>query len=350
MLTRTNRATETHPDAAAAAVLDVDALSVRYETANGLFTAVDQVSFSIAPGERVALVGESGSGKTGTCLAIAGFLTHPSARIEVGDIRFDGVSVSNRPRTRLPKRVPGLAMVFQDASTSLDPVWTIGSQLTDVIRYTQQVSRKEAKEQAVEWLDRVGLTDTDQILKSRPYELSGGMRQRAMIALALSGRPRLLIADEPTSALDATLSREMMQLLVNLTTQFGTGLLLVTHDIHLSQAFTDRMLVMYGGKIVEEGWSQTLERDAVHPYTRALLRSVPTLESADLDLLPTIPISSTGQHDPEGGCNFRPRCAMATEACLSQPERLQLTTNRSALCWNVPSEAVMADAGIKRGA
>jgi peptide/nickel transport system ATP-binding protein len=350
MLTRTNSVIEKHPDTGAAAVLDVDSLTVRYQTADGLFTAVDDVSFSVAPGERVALVGESGSGKTGTCLAIAGFLTHPSARIEVGDIRFGGVSVGNLPRTRLPKRVPGLAMVFQDASTSLDPVWTIGSQLTDVIRATQQVSRREAKELAVEWLDRVGLTDTNRILKSRPYELSGGMRQRAMIALALSGQPRLLIADEPTSALDATLSREVMQLLVSLTTRFDTGLVLVTHDIHLSQAFTDRTLVMYGGKIVEEGWSQTLERDAVHPYTQALLRSVPTLESADLDLLPTIPISSTGQHDPEGGCSFRPRCAMATEACLSQPERVQLTTSRSALCWNVPSEGAMARAVIQRGA
>ena len=249
-------------------MLEVANLTVRYKVAEGYFTAVDNVSFSVAPGERVAIVGESGSGKTNTCLAIAGVLTHPNAVIEADAITFQGTSIAQRKRKRLPQRIPGLAMVFQDASTSLDPVWTVGSQLVDILRATQKISRKNAKAKAAEWLLKVGMADPERVMKSRPYELSGGMRQRVMVALALSGNPRLLIADEPTSALDATLSVEIMQLLVALTTETGTGLILVTHDIHLGQAFTERMLVMYGGRIVEEGPSSTLDKPQCIPTPR----------------------------------------------------------------------------------
>ncbi|MET0324757.1 MAG: ABC transporter ATP-binding protein [Ilumatobacteraceae bacterium] len=330
------------------ALLDVEGLTVRYETEHGDVVAVDDVSFTVAPGERVALVGESGSGKSGTCLAIAGLLTHPSARISATRLAFEGIERDPRPTSRLPRRVPGMAMVFQDASTSLDPVWTIGSQLVDILRATQRTSRKDAKRQAVDWLHRVGLTDTDRVMKSRSYELSGGMRQRAMLAMALSGQPRLLIADEPTSALDASLSQEMMQLLLTLTSEFGAGLLLVSHDVHLCQTFTDRMLVMYGGKIVEEGVSRALETDAAHPYTQALLRSAPTLHSADLDVLPTIPISAHGQSDPDGGCAFRPRCHRAVDACAHPPVPVLLGPGRSARCWL--AEPVELAAPMRRGA
>ena len=330
-------------------VLDVRGLTVRFKVDGGFFTAVDEVSFTVRPGERVAIVGESGSGKTNTCLAISGFLTHPHAVIAADEVVFDGRSIANLPRKRLPRRVPGLAMVFQDASTSLDPVWTVGSQLTDVIRSTQEVSKAAARKQAEDWLLKVGMVDPERVMKSRPYELSGGMSQRVMVALALAGRPKLLIADEPTSALDATLSREIMQLLVALTTELGTGLVLVTHDIHLCQAFTDRMLVMYGGRIVEVGDSQTLDTTASHPYTQALMRSVPTLESADLDLLPTIPMSATGQMDPDGGCSFRPRCARAHDACGAPPDRIELGGGRSAACWLLSTESELA-ATVSRGA
>ncbi|MEO9324254.1 ABC transporter ATP-binding protein [Nocardioides sp. C4-1] len=315
-------------------LLAVDGLTVRYETRHGVTTAVDDVSLRVARGERVALVGESGSGKTGTCMAVAGFLTHPDARVEARSILFDGDDVTERRAGRLPRRTPGLAMVFQDASTSLDPVWTIGSQLRDVIRTTRDVSRGEARARAADWLVKVGLTDTKRVLRSRPYELSGGMRQRAMIALALAGSPRLLIADEPTSALDASLARDVMELLVALAAETGTGMLLVSHDIHLCQTYTDRMLVMYGGRVVEEGASRTLDRDAAHPYTRALLDSVPTLASATLDVLPTIPLAPTGQHDPAGGCGFRPRCARATDACATPPARTDLGAGRAVRCFN----------------
>jgi peptide/nickel transport system ATP-binding protein len=179
-------------------------------------------------------------------------------------------------------------MVFQDAMTSLDPVWTIGSQLSAVIRASENVSRKEARERSRYWLSRVGLNDTDRVLKNHPYELSGGMRQRAMMALALCGRPRLLIADEPTSALDASLSRQTMDLFVELTEGAGAALLIISHDIRLCQEYSDRTLVMYRGRLVEQGPSETLSSTAKHPYTVGLLRCIPTLESALLDELPTI--------------------------------------------------------------
>ena len=332
------------------AVLDVENLTVRYKVAHGYFTAVDNVSFRVAPGERVAIVGESGSGKTNTCLAIAGVLTHPNAVIEADAVTFQGTSIAQRKRARLPHRIPGLAMVFQDASTSLDPVWTVGSQLIDILRATQKISRKNAKAKAAEWLLKVGMAEPGRVMKSRPYELSGGMRQRVMVALALAGNPRLLIADEPTSALDATLFVEIMQLLVALTTETGTGLILVTHDIHLGQAFTERMLVMYGGRIIEEGPSSTLDTTAVHPYTQALMRSVPTLESAGLDVLPTIPVAATGQHDPAGGCSFRPRCDQAHDACAVPPQRTGLADGNSASCWLVSTESELALTASAKGA
>jgi len=332
------------------AVLEVANLTVRYKVPDGYFTAVDDVSFSVAPGERVAIVGESGSGKTNTCLAIAGLLTHQNAVIEADAITLQGTSIAQRKRKRLPQRVPGLAMVFQDASTSLDPVWTVGSQLIDILRATQRMSRRNAKAKAAEWLVKVGMADPARVMKSRPHELSGGMRQRVMVALALAGSPRLLIADEPTSALDATLSREIMRLLVELTTEAGTGLILITHDIHLGQAFTERMLVMYGGRIVEEGASGTLDTAAVHPYTQALMRSVPTLESADLDVLPTIPISATDQHDPAGGCSFLPRCDKAHDACVVPPPRTELGDGCGATCWLVATESELALTASAEGA
>jgi peptide/nickel transport system ATP-binding protein len=179
-------------------------------------------------------------------------------------------------------------MVFQDAMTSLDPVWTIAQQLKSVLSANGSRSRREIADRSHEWLRRVGLPEGDRILRSRPYELSGGMRQRVMLALALCGNPKLLIADEPTSALDASLSRDMMELLVELVRDLGTSLLIVSHDIQLCTEYSDRMLVMYGGRIVEEGPSSSLARDARHPYTMGLLRCVPTLESATLDELPTL--------------------------------------------------------------
>ncbi|WP_353807650.1 ABC transporter ATP-binding protein [Agromyces sp. SYSU T00194] len=280
--------TELH-DSTPGAQLVVDGLTVRYGGPTGP-AALDDVSFTLEQGSRVALVGESGSGKTTLALAIGGFLTTSTVDVQSGRFEFEGRALSARPSgpSPLPKRIPGIAMVFQDAMTSLDPTWTIGSQLRAVLRGNEKASRKALDARAAEWLRKVRLDDTDRVLAARPYELSGGMRQRVMMALALCGDPRLIIADEPTSALDASLARSTMDLLLELTEERGASLLLVSHDIQLCREFTERMLVMYHGRMVDNVDSDAADREAQHPYTKGLLRCVPTLDSVDSPRLPTL--------------------------------------------------------------
>jgi peptide/nickel transport system ATP-binding protein len=261
-------------------------LSVRYQGAPA--PAVRSATFTIGRGERVALVGESGSGKSTLGLAVAGFLTAPGVAVTAQRIAFDGAPVARPEGSRIPVRTPGISMVFQDAMTSLDPVATVGSQLRTVLGAVERVSRRAAVAQAEEWLRRVGLTDTRRVMRARPYELSGGMRQRVMIALALCGRPRLVIADEPTSALDASLAKATMELLLELSRDLGTSLLIVSHDIHLCAEYSDRMFVMYHGEIVEQLRSATALADAWHPYSTGLLQCVPTLADAHRETLPTL--------------------------------------------------------------
>jgi peptide/nickel transport system ATP-binding protein len=270
------------------AVLVVEGLTVAYGNKDDAVVAVSDVSLTIERGERIALVGESGSGKTTLGLAIAGFLNRDNVQISSQKMEFEGKPLTRNTRSQLPLHTPGLSMMFQDAMTSLDPVWRVESQLKAVVRATEKVGRKELNDRCRYWLGRVGLTDTERVLRARPYELSGGMRQRVMLALALCGNPRLLIADEPTSALDASLSRDMMELLLELVEQSQTSLLIISHDIHLCQEYSDRTVVMYNGVAVEQGDSKTLERDAKHPYTIGLLRCIPTLDNAMSDELPTL--------------------------------------------------------------
>ncbi|GAA1954272.1 dipeptide ABC transporter ATP-binding protein [Microbacterium aquimaris] len=271
-----------HPD-----LLEVDGLAVRY--GDSARRAVNDVTFAVRAGERVAIVGESGSGKTTLALALAGFLVDPSADISARSIRFDGHTLTRRVSVGVPRKTSGLTMVFQDAMTSLDPVWTIGSQFHAVMRNApSRVPKNERRTRIDYWLDRVGLRDHDRVLGAKPYELSGGMRQRAMLALALCGRPRMLIADEPTSALDASLARDVMDLMVELTEESRTALLIVTHDIELCQQYADRVLVMLEGNMVDDIPVNELGYGNRHPYTEGLLRCTPTLGSANLDFLPTI--------------------------------------------------------------
>lgn len=266
-------------------VLHLEGLTVRYPGAQSSFTAVDDVDLVIRPGEQVALVGESGSGKTTLALAIAGFLS--GGEILSRRMDFQGEPLTRTARPGLPRRTDGIAMIFQDAMTSLDPVWTIGSQLKRVLAGAG-VARRDRKDRAIVALHDVGLTDADRVMKARPYELSGGMRQRAMLAIALSGDPQLLIADEPTSALDSSMSRVAMDLIRTMAQRSGTALLVVTHDIRLAAEFTDRMVVMYRGEIVETGDPAVLAAGAEHAYTRGLMGCVPTLESRSLERLPVL--------------------------------------------------------------
>jgi peptide/nickel transport system ATP-binding protein len=272
----------------APAVLRVRDLCITYGTGARAHAAVRRASFDIAPGERVGIVGESGSGKTTLGLAVAGLLTAADAHVSADQLEFDGQQLDRSTTRRVPVRTPGLSMVLQDAMTSLDPVATIGSQFTAVMRGVQRVGRRAAREQAAEWLTQVGITDVDRVLRLRPYELSGGMSQRVMVALAMCSRPRLLIADEPTSALDASVSRDVMDLLLDMTVQQGASLLMVTHDIELCREYTDRMVVMYQGEVVDVCRSDAIATQATSDYTRALLACVPTLDTVGVDRLPTL--------------------------------------------------------------
>lgn len=274
---------ETSPAAADAPLLVATDLTINY----GDFTAVKGATLTVNPGERVALVGESGSGKTTLAMAVAGMLTDPEARFEATELTFAGGPVT-QPRSALPTITEGVAVVFQDAMTSLDPTWKVGGQVMAVLRNRCGLSKREAKAKAADWLRRVGFPDPERVMRLRPYELSGGMRQRAMLAVALCGEPRLIVADEPTSALDATLARMTMDLLKELTDESGAALLIVTHDLHLCLEYADLLCVMKGGEVVEHASAAAVKTDPQHPYTRGLMSCVPTLDSADLELLPTL--------------------------------------------------------------
>ncbi|WP_308797886.1 ABC transporter ATP-binding protein [Agromyces silvae] len=280
------------------ALLEVRDSSVDYAAGT---RAINGASLDIRPGERVAIVGESGSGKSTLALAVAGFLRADELAAVEGTITFEGRVQTPAQAHRIPSRTPGISMVFQDAMTSLDPVWSIGSQLRAVLKADGSTPRRELDAAARDWLIRVGLHDTERVMKSRPYELSGGMRQRVMIALSLCGRPRLLIADEPTSALDASLARGTMDLLVELVEATGVSLLIVSHDIHLCLEYADSLVVMYRGDVVEQGPSRLLAQHADHPYTQGLLHCVPTLENASSEELPTLASFMAATGGPASG-------------------------------------------------
>jgi peptide/nickel transport system ATP-binding protein len=269
--------------------LRVRGLTVSYERGGVWSPAVHSASFDLAPGERLAVVGESGSGKSTLISAIAGFLNAPNAAIEYDTLEFEAEPLERRTIQRLPRKTDGISMVFQDAMTSLDPVWTVENQVKAVLKRSgKKLSKAELRERMEYWLNRVGLRDTARVLASRPYEMSGGMRQRVMLAVALCGSPRLLVADEPTSALDASLSRDVMDLMAELTGELGASLVIVTHDITLCLDYAHRLLVMQNGHIVDDVEASRITTDARHPYTHGLLRCVPTLDSVDLDELPTL--------------------------------------------------------------
>jgi ABC-type glutathione transport system ATPase component len=275
-------------------LLAVENLAIAYRTRSSAGPKVlDGIDLTLQAGESLALVGESGSGKSTLGMAIAGLLDQSSISCTATEFSVAGRPVRQTPRGRLPRATPGVSMVFQDAMSALDPVWTVGSQLVAAIRSTGQVSAAEARLLAADWLRRVELSDPARVMRARPYELSGGMRQRVMLAIAVCTSPRLLIADEPTSALDPSTAVEAMRLLHDLVENQGIALLLISHDIALSRAFTSRTAILHRGRIVESCPSRDLAAMVRHPYATGLLRCVPTLASADLEWLPTMQDADT---------------------------------------------------------
>jgi len=302
-------------------LLEVDDLRVSFRTEDGVVQAVDGVSFSVAAGEVVAIVGESGSGKSVTAMTLMGLTRGPNATFG-GRATLGGIELVSATDEQL-RRVRGaqIAMVFQDPMSSLDPVYRIGAQIVEQIRaHDREITKAAALDRSVELLERVGIPRAAERVRSYPHEFSGGMRQRVMIAMALSCSPKLLIADEPTTALDVTIQAQILDELRTLRAETGAGIILVTHDLGVVADIADRVVVMYAGRVVEQGTLDELFYDPQHPYTWGLLGSIPRVDSNRSERLPAIPGAPPSLLRPPAGCHFRPRCPHAFDKCTEVPE------------------------------
>ena len=297
-------------------LLEVRDLVVRFRTHEGTIYAVNGISFDLEPGERLGLVGESGCGKSVTNLAIMRLLPKPAGHIEGGSVQFDGIDLVGLPESDMRDlRGKDIAMIFQDPMTSLNPVLTVEEQMVETIQAHKKVTKADAQARAIELLGMVGIPKPEQRLRSFPHQFSGGMRQRVMIAMALALEPKLMIADEPTTALDVTIQAQVLELLSNLTTEGGTSLILITHDLGVVAGMTQRINVMYAGFIVETATTPDLFAHPSHPYTVGLLHSIPRLaEEREAELIP-IEGTPPDQRRAPVGCPFAPRCAWRVEAC-----------------------------------
>ncbi|WP_050630175.1 ABC transporter ATP-binding protein [Bradyrhizobium viridifuturi] len=319
-------------------VLDVKNLQTVFFTNSGLFRAVDDVSFTVRRGETLAIVGESGCGKSVSALSIMRLVPDPPGRIVGGSVTLEGTDLLKLDDAAMRDiRGNRISMIFQEPMTSLNPVIRIGDQIIEAVRLHQKVSSKEAWKQAVDMLRLVRIPEPERRAREYPHQLSGGMRQRAMIAMALACRPALLIADEPTTALDVTIQAQILALIVDLQQRLGTGLILITHDLGVVAQTAQRVIVMYAGKKVEEATVESLFETPLHPYTRGLMASIPAVPSPDAreDVrLIEIPgmVPSLTKLPP--GCAFAPRCKLAVDRCRQEyPPLDEVKSNHWAACW-----------------
>jgi peptide/nickel transport system ATP-binding protein/oligopeptide transport system ATP-binding protein len=323
----------------AEAVLSVDDLRVGFVTEGGRLQAVDGVSFDLAAGEVLAIVGESGSGKSVTAQSIIGLTRSPNARIE-GSVKLHDEELIDLSETELQKvRGARIAMVFQDPMTSLNPVYRIGDQIVEAVRAHRRTSDADARALAVEMLDAVGIPDPETRVRSYPHEMSGGQRQRVMIAMALALEPEVLIADEPTTALDVTIQAQILELLARLNRERNLATLLITHDLGVVAQVADRVLVMYGGRVVEKGTLEEIFYDPQHPYTWGLLGSLARIDQPRPHRLPQIRGAPPSLLDLPEGCSFRPRCPHAFDRCTQMPDliaRIEGDANHLDRCWLDP--------------
>ena len=320
------------------ALLDIDNLRVTFTTADGDVNAVNGISYQIDAGETLAIVGESGSGKSQSAFAAMGLLAK-NGRAS-GSVKFDGTELLTLSDTALNKvRSNQIAMIFQDPMTSLNPYIRISDQMAEVLMLHKGMSKKQAIAESVRMLDAVRIPDAANRIRSFPHEFSGGMRQRIMIAMSLLCQPRLLIADEPTTALDVTVQAQIMQVLSDVREEFGTAIILITHDLGVVAGFCDRTLVMYGGQIMEDGPTGALFADPTHPYTRGLLKAVPRLDRADAELA-TIAGEPPDMSRLPDGCPFSPRCAQVQNTCASLRPALEAHGTARRRACHVPIKEV----------
>jgi len=325
-------------------VLDVQGLQTVFFTNSGLFRAVDDLSFHVKRGETLAIVGESGCGKSVSALSIMRLVPNPPGRIVGGEILLEGTDLLALAEAKMREiRGNRISMIFQEPMTSLNPVIRIGDQISEAVRLHRDTSAKEAWERSVEMLRLVRIPEPARRAQEYPHQLSGGMRQRAMIAMALACRPALLIADEPTTALDVTIQAQILALMIELQKELGMGLILITHDLGVVAQTAQRVIVMYAGKKVEEADVDSLFARPLHPYTRGLMASIPAVPTAQAkasERLAEIPGTVPALTRLPQGCAFAPRCALAVDRCRQEYPPLQdFGGNHLAACWRAAETA-----------
>ncbi|CEE03108.1 Oligopeptide transport ATP-binding protein AppD [Caldibacillus thermoamylovorans] len=314
-------------------LLQVENMKVEFRTAKGPLTAVRSISFHVDKGETLCIVGESGCGKSITSLSIMGLLPQNGNIVE-GSIKLENDKLVGLTDEQLQSyRGNKISMIFQEPMTALNPVFTIGYQLQEPLLIHKKISKKEAKQASIELLRKVGIPNPEEKINQYPHQLSGGMRQRVMIAMALACEPLLLIADEPTTALDVTIQAQILDLIEELKEQMGMGVIFVTHDMGVVAEIADRVMVMYAGEVVEMSDAQTIFANPKHPYTQGLLAAVPDVE-ADAHELNVIPGSMPNLDEKIEGCRFHPRCPFATDICRQKnPPTFKISENQEVKCW-----------------
>jgi oligopeptide/dipeptide ABC transporter ATP-binding protein len=318
-------------------LLHIDDLHVHFNTSDGVVQAINGASLTLNPGEIVGLVGESGSGKSVTAMSVLGLVPKPPAVYPKGRILWKGIDLLTTPDRELREIRGGeISMIFQDPMTSLNPVYTIGHQISEMIRVHERISPKEAKERSIDMLNLVGVPNPQQRVDDYPHQFSGGMRQRAMIAMALSCNPELLIADEPTTALDVTIQAQILEILEKSARELNVAVLLITHDLGVVAGICDRVAVMYGGRIVEEAPVDDLFERPLMPYTWGLMKSIPQMDEFSTERLYTIPGSPPVMSRPPKGCAFAARCEFALDKCQTEvPELETYSAGRLVRCHRV---------------
>ena len=331
--------TASPPTATPQPLLDVRGLVTEFHSSEGVFKAVDDVSFSVARGETLGIVGESGCGKSVTSLSVMGLIPRPPGNIPAGEIIFEGrdlLTLSSRQMRDV--RGNEISMIFQEPMTSLNPVYTVGQQIMEGILLHEDISEAEARERAIEMLRLVRIPSPEGRVDDYPHQMSGGMRQRVMIAMALACNPKLLIADEPTTALDVTIQAQILDLMRDLREHTGTAIMLITHDLGVIAELADRVVVMYAGKVVEEASVGDLFTDPQHPYTLGLLGSIPKMDVDEVRLA-TIEGSVPNPYNMPAGCKFNPRCPFADDKCRQEvPALTGVKPGHKVACWKAPLE------------
>ncbi|HSH35391.1 ABC transporter ATP-binding protein [Schnuerera sp.] len=314
-------------------LLEVKNLKTYFYTDDGIVKAIDGVNFSVEAGKTIGIVGESGCGKSITAMSILRLIPDPPGKIVDGEVIFEGedlTKVSNKEIRNI--RGNNISMIFQEPMTSLNPVFTVGYQIGEVLMLHQKLSEEEAKERAIEMIDLVGIPNAERIVEEYPHQLSGGMRQRVMIAMALACQPKLLIADEPTTALDVTIQAQILEIMNELKSKLNTSIMLITHDLGVIAEMADHVIVMYSGKVVEDAPITELFKNPKHPYTIGLMGSIPSLVKEG-QRLETIPGAVPNPLYLPKGCYFHPRCKFATDECREgQPELREIAPGHKVAC------------------